>query len=49
MDADMKVTDEELEKKYSGYIKSIAKKVKSGITKAEADAILVEIGKKIVE
>lgn len=49
MDADMKVTDEELEQKYSGYIKSIAKKVKSGITKAEADAILVEIGKKIVE
>lgn len=49
MNADMVVTDEALEAKYSGYIKEIAKKVKAGITKAEADAILIEIGKKVVE
>lgn len=49
MDEDKKVFDEALEAKYDSYIKECSKKVKAGITKAEAEDMLIEIGKKIEE
>ena len=49
MNEDKVVFDEALEKKYDSYIKDIAKKVKAGVTKKEAEDLLIEIGKKIEE
>lgn len=43
------VFDEALEAKYDGYIKDTAKKVKAGVTKTEAEDLLIEIGKKLTE
>ena len=45
-----KITNPELEAKYSKFIKSSLKKIKSGkLTKTEAEDLLIEIGKKIAE
>lgn len=45
-----KITNSELEVKYSKFIKSSLKKIKSGkLTKTEAEDLLIEIGKKIAE
>ncbi len=49
MDKDNKVFDDDLEKKYSKYISATVKKVKQGLTKSEADALLIEIGEKVAE
>lgn len=49
MDEDKKVFDEALEAKYDSYIKETHKKVKAGITKKEAEDLLIEIGKKVNE
>lgn len=49
MDKDNVVFDDDLEKKYSKYISATVKKVKQGLTKSEADALLIEIGEKVVE
>ena len=49
MDKDNVVFDDDLEKKYSKYISATVKKVKQGLTKSEADALLIEIGEKVAE
>ena len=49
MDKDNVVFDDELEKKYSKFIRSTVKRVKDGLTKSEADALLIEIGDKVAE
>lgn len=49
MDDNKVVFNEELEAKYDAYIRDTAKRVKAGVTKTEAEDILIEIGKKIAE
>ena len=49
MDDNKVVFNEELEAKYDGYIRDTAKRVKAGVTKTQAEDILIEIGKKIAE
>ena len=49
MDSNKVVTDEALEAKYDPFIKDCVKKVKSGLTKAQADELLITIGEKIAE
>ena len=49
MDDDKKVFNEELEAKYDSYIQECSKKIKAGITKAEAEDLLIEIGQKVAE
>lgn len=49
MDKDNVVFDDELEKKYSKFIRATVKRVKDGLTKSEADALLIEIGDKVAE
>lgn len=49
MDSNKVVFSKELEAKYDDYIRDTAKKVKSGVTKTEAENILIEIGEKIAE
>lgn len=49
MDENKVVFSEELEAKYDNYIRVIARTVKAGVTKTEAEDILIDIGKKIAE
>lgn len=49
MDENKVVFSEELEAKYDNYIRVTARTVKAGITKTEAEDILIDIGKKIAE
>lgn len=49
MDENKVVFSEELEAKYDNYIRVIARTVKAGVTKTEAENILIDIGKKIAE
>lgn len=49
MDDNKVVFDEALEAKYDSYIKDTAKKVKAGVTKTEAENILIDIGNKLEE
>lgn len=49
MDKDNVVFDDNLEKKYSKFIRSAVKRVKDGLTKSEADDLLIEIAEKVVE
>lgn len=49
MDENKVVFSEELEAKYDNYIRFTARTVKAGVTKTEAEDILIDIGKKIAE
>lgn len=49
MNEDKVVTDEALEAKYDPFVKATVKRVKAGLTKTEAEDLLIEIGKKITE
>ena len=49
MDENNTVFDSDLEAKYDSYIKSVAKKVKAGVTKTEAEDLQIEIGEKLAE
>lgn len=49
MDENKVVFSEELEAKYDDYIRVTARTVKAGVTKTEAEDILIDIGKKIAE
>ena len=49
MDENKVVFSEELEAKYDNYIRVTARTVKAGVTKTEAEDILIDIGKKIAE
>lgn len=49
MDDNKVVIDEALEAKYDGFVKDTVKRVKAGLTKSEAEALLIEIGNKIEE
>lgn len=49
MNDDKVVTDEALEAKYDPFIKATVKRVKAGLTKTEAEDLLIEIGDKIAE
>lgn len=49
MDENKVVFSEELEAKYDNYIRVTARIVKAGVTKTEAEDILIDIGKKIAE
>lgn len=49
MDENKVVFSEELEAKYDNYIRVTARTVKAGVTKTEAENILIDIGKKIAE
>lgn len=49
MDSNKVVFSAELEAKYDSYIREIVKRVKAGVTKAEAEDILIDIGNKIAE
>ena len=49
MDDNKVVFSAELEARYDAYIRETAKRVKAGVTKTEAEDILIEIGKKIAE
>lgn len=49
MNEDKVVTDEALEAKYDPFIKATVKRVKAGLTKTEAEDLLIEIGDKIAE
>lgn len=46
---DKKVFDEEKESKYEPFIKASVKALKTGITKKEAEDLLIEVGNKIAE
>ena len=49
MNEDKVVTDEALEAKYDPFVKATVKRVKAGLTKTEAEDLLIEIGDKIAE
>lgn len=49
MDENKVVTNETLEARYDTFIKNTVKRVKAGLTKTEAENLLIEIGEKIVE
>lgn len=49
MNEDKVVIDEALEAKYDPFVKATVKRVKAGLTKTEAEDLLIEIGDKIAE
>ena len=49
MDEDKKVFDEAMEERYDAFIRKSAKAVKNGLTKTEAEDLLIEIGNKLNE
>ena len=49
MTEDKVVTDETLADKYDPFVKATVKRVKAGLSKTEADDLLIEIGEKIAE
>lgn len=49
MDDNKVVIDENLEAKYDPFVKATVKRVKAGLTKSEAEDLLIEIGNKITE
>lgn len=49
MNEDKVVIDEALEAKYDPFVKATVKRVKAGLTKTEAEDLLIEIGNKIAE
>lgn len=49
MDENKKVFDEAMEERYDAFIRKSAKAVKNGLTKTEAEDLLIEIGNKLNE